>query len=46
MEPYTNILKPFNTNILFGILLSSKSALFVNINDLENKKIEPNKEDK
>lgn len=45
IEPDTSIVKPFIINTPFGIFLSSKSTLFVNINDVENKKIEPNKED-
>jgi hypothetical protein len=36
IEPDTNIVKPFIINTLFDIFLSSKSALFVNINDIEN----------
>jgi hypothetical protein len=39
------MVKPFNINTPFGIFLSFKSALFVNVNDVENIKIEPNKEE-
>jgi hypothetical protein len=37
IEPDTNIVKPFVIINLFGIFLFSKSALFVNVNDIENK---------
>lgn len=37
IEPDANIVKPFIINNSFGIFLSSKSALFVNVNDIENK---------
>jgi hypothetical protein len=45
IEPDASIVKPFIINTPFDTFLSSKSALFVNINDVENKKIEPNKEE-
>jgi hypothetical protein len=37
IEPDTNIVKPFIIINLFGIFLFSKSASFVNVNDIENK---------
>ena len=37
IEPDANIVKPFIIYNSFGIFLSSKSAEFVNPNDIENK---------
>ena len=45
IEPDANIVKPFIINNSFGIFLSSKSALFVNVNDVANKKTDPYKQD-
>jgi hypothetical protein len=45
IEPNDNIVKPFIIYNSFGIFLSSNSALFVNVNDVANKKIEPYKQD-
>ena len=45
IEPNVNIVKPFIIYNSFGIFLSSNSALFVNVNDVANKKIEPYKQD-
>jgi len=44
MEPDVTNITPFITINLCGIFLFSKSDLFMNSNDLENKKTEPNKQ--
>ena len=45
IEPNANIVKPFIIYNSFGIFLYSNSALFVNVNDVANKKTEPYKQD-
>ena len=44
MEPDVTNIKPFIRINLCGIFLFSTSDLFMNSNDLENKKTEPNKQ--
>ena len=43
MEPDVTNVTPFIRINLCGIFLFSKSDLFINFNDLKNKKTEPNK---
>ena len=45
IDPETSIVKPLIIDTPFGIFLFSKSALFVKINEVENKTIDPNKEE-
>jgi len=44
MEPDVTNVNPFIRINFCGIFLFSKSDLFINSNDLENKKTEPNKQ--